>query len=242
MKISLQAQNVFLLLNFLPYLIQAWVTPQRTGRTVTSSRTYLNMANSSMGPGGGRQTKKQVNEMLQFMNEPIIDSVDQSNIQSGPPQDDDLAPLVKVIVKAADMRKADDIVAMRISKISTVAGFVVICSGNSRPQNQAIAAAITDEVEKAFGDECILLGNGVPEGNADSGWILLDYGDVLVHVMTPKSRLFYDIEGQWREKGVEYMDLSEQLLPNKGAQAGSSPPEAGGSMRGISEEDDPFWS
>ena len=37
---------------------------------------------------------------------------------------------------------------------------------------------------------------GVPEGSADSGWILLDYGEVMVHIMTPKSRLFYDIEGQ----------------------------------------------
>ena len=39
---------------------------------------------------------------------------------------------------------------------------------------------------------------GVPEGSADSGWILLDYGEVMVHIMTPKSRLFYDIEGQVR--------------------------------------------
>ena len=40
------------------------------------------------------------------------------------------------------------------------------------------------------------LKQGVPEGSADSGWILLDYGEVMVHIMTPKSRLFYDIEGQ----------------------------------------------
>ena len=194
-----------------------------------------------MGPGGGRQTKKQVEDMLEFINEPVTESVNQKFIQPGPPSDDDLAPLVRVIAKAADMRKADDVVAMRIAKISTVAGFVVICSGNSRPQNQAIAAAITDDVEEEFGGEYSLLGNGVPEGNADSGWILLDYGDVMVHIMTPKSRLFYDIEGQWKEKGGEYMELDDVLLPNLGT-IGDKAPQTGGSMGGISEEDDPFWS
>lgn len=200
----------------------------------------LSMAksNNQMGPGGGRQTKKQVDDMLEFMNEPVIETVDQSRVQPGPPTDDDLAPLIRTIAKAADMRKADDIVAMRIAKCSTVAGFVVICSGNSRPQNQAIAGAIKDDVEEVYDGEHSILGNGVAEGNADSGWILLDYGDVMVHIMTPKSRLFYDIEGQWRDKGGEYMDLADVLLPNSGSM-GSSP---AGTMEGITEEEDPFWS
>jgi ribosome-associated protein len=193
----------------------------------------------ALGPGGGRQSKKQVDEMLEFIYEPTTESVDQSKVDSGPPSADTLAPLVRVIAKAADMRKADDIVAMRIAKLSTVAGFIVICCGNSRPQNQAIAAAIKDDVAEEFDGEHSLLGNGVPEGNADSGWILLDYGDIMVHIMTPKSRLFYDIEGQWREKGGEYMDLSDVLLSDSktSSQTGGS-----GTMEGISEEDDPFWS
>lgn len=249
----LQLSTIFLL-NFLPCLISAWVAPtsfdmlyNKPTTTKTSSSFRLNpqsnliLNSKSMGPGGGRQTKKQVDDMVEFMNEPVTESVDQTKEQSGPPSDDDLAPLVRVIAKAADMRKANDVVAMRISKLSTVAGFVVICSGNSRPQNQAIAAAIKDDVDEKFGGEHRLLGNGVPEGNADSGWILLDYGDIIVHVMTPKSRLFYDIEGQWREKGGEYMDLDEVLLPNSGGMA-DLPVQSGGTMGGISEEDDPFWS
>jgi len=125
---------------------------------------------------------------------------------------------------------------MRISKVTTVAGFVIICTGNSRPQNQAIAAAIQDDIEEEFGYG--LRGNGVPEGSADSGWILLDFGDVMVHVMTPKSRLFYDIEGQWKGKGGEYMNLDDILIPNKVPEAAA----LSGAMTGISEEDDPFWS
>ena len=59
--------------------------------------------------------------------------------------------------------------------------------------------------------------------------------------MTPKSRLFYDIEGQWKQKDVEYMDISDVLLPNSGPM-GDKPSQVGGTMEGISEEDDPFWS
>lgn len=85
----------------------------------------------------------------------------------------------------------------------------MIVSGTSRPQNQAIAAAIVKDVEETFVDESTgvgkrCLGKGVPEGTADSGWILIDYGDVMVHVMTPKSRLFYDLEGQVRLKNDDW--------------------------------------
>jgi len=215
----------------LPALAQSWVAPTIT-RTATA--TKLSMA----GPGGGRESKKTVDGLMKFINEPVIsnESVDQSFNDDGPPEDDELAPFVRAIVKAADMRKAEGIIAMRISKVTTVAGFVIICTGNSRPQNQAIAAAIQDDIEEEFGYG--LRGNGVPEGSADSGWILLDFGDVMVHVMTPKSRLFYDIEGQWKGKGGEYMNLDDILIPNKVPEAAA----LSGAMTGISEEDDPFWS
>lgn len=222
----------------LPHLAHCWVT-SRTHITNYHAPTELSM---SQGPGGGRQSKKIVDDMMEFINEPVpsSESVDQSFVDEGPPEDDEMAPLVRVIAKAADMRKAEGIVAIRVSKVSTVASFVIICTGNSRPQNQAIAAAITDDVLEAFGEEYPLLGNGVPEGNADSGWILLDFGDVMVHVMTPKSRLFYDIEGQWKEKNCEYMNLDDVLLPNSAD--GDSASQMGGTMTGIAEEDDPFWS
>lgn len=203
--------------------------------------TSLPMAS---GPGGGRQSKKIQDEMLQSINTaPQGTDVDLSLLDLDvPPSLDELSPLVRTMATAADMRKADNIVAMRISKISTVASFIVICSGNSRPQNQAIAASIKDDVEKEFGGDYVMRGNGVPEGNADSGWILLDYGDVMVHVMTPKSRLFYDIEGQWREKGAEYMDLEDVLVKDFVMPPEVSEKEAGSTMLGIAEEDDPFWS
>lgn len=208
----------------------------RHGWTATCTNLFMN---------NGRQTKKIVNEMMEFMNEPVKadQTVDQSFVNPGPPEDDDLAPLVRTIAQAADMRKAENIIAMRISKVSAVCSFVMICTGNSRPQNQAIAAAIQNDVKDVFGGDVSLKGNGVPEGTADSGWILLDFGDVMVHVMTPKSRLFYDIEGQWREKGAEYMNLEDVLLPNSSTSSSTASDQSNTrTVISPSEEDDPFWS
>jgi ribosome-associated protein len=192
------------------------------------------------------------NEMLEFIDTPVTSKEMVGDIDSiaAAPEDDDLADLVRCIVRAADGRKADNIVAMRVSKVSTVTSFVVIATGNSRPQNQAITAVVKDEVEEAFG--FLPGGNGVPEGSADSGWTVLDYGSVMVHVMTPKSRLFYNVEGKWQDEGGEYMDISDAILPNVnfvkledgGSDSGDGDGEdtTGSTMEGVAEEDDPFWS
>lgn len=147
------------------------------------------------------------------------------------------------------MRKATDIVAMRVTHCTSLTNFVIVISGTSRPQNQAIANSIKSDVEEQFdGKRC--LGKGIPEGSADSGWILLDFGEVMVHVMTPKSRLFYDMEGQWRERGGEYLDLSDVLLDEVNGNGGVGSSVGGEdeeemSMRerlDVEKEEDPFWS
>lgn len=172
--------------------------------------------------------------MVDFIDKPMGSTVgdDPPNV---PPEQDELAGLVKCIAGAADGRKADNIVALRVSSISSLTSFMVVLSGNSRPQNQAIAAAIKDDVEEEFG---LLPAGGGPEGTADSGWMVLDYGSVMVHVMTPKSRLFYNIEGQWANKGGEYMDLAGVLLPNAPFQSTTM---TAGTME-LPENEDPFWS
>jgi hypothetical protein len=65
--------------------------------------------------------------------------------------------------------------------------------------------------------------------------MLLDYGGVMVHVMTPKSRLYYNVEGQWVQKGAKYVSLDGVLL---------EPPteDANTQQLDIPQEQDPFWS
>lgn len=160
-----------------------------------------------------KRDRSQVNDVLASITSPpeFPHSVDPLDLPPGPVSSDPLVPFVHTIVKAADMRKASDIVAMRVTSCTSLTSFVVIVSGTSRPQNQAIANAVSRDVEELHdGRRC--LGNGIPEGSADSGWILLDYGEVMVHVMTPKSRLFYDMDGVWRKRGGENLDLSDVLV------------------------------
>jgi ribosome-associated protein len=126
--------------------------------------------------------------------------------------DYDITHLVECIVKAADQRKANDIRAVFVEHVTTMASVLVFCNGNSRPQNAAIAASIQQDVQTQF--QLPLVGNGVPEGTPESGWMVLDFGSVMVHVMTPKSRLYYNIEGQWKEKGGRVMDMEHVLVPN----------------------------
>lgn len=214
--------------------VNGWVMPpnQRIKIIPTIPTTELSMAT-------GRAKNRQ-DDFLPEMSDMDESLVDVSLLDDGPPELDELAPLVRTMAKAADLRKAEQITALRVARVTTMTYFILVCTGNSRPQNQAIAASIQEDVEEKYGKEFVMRGNGVPEGNADSGWIVLDYGDVMVHIMTPKSRLFYDIEGQWRDKGGEYMDLEDVLLKEPIAPVKTD--DAGSTMLGIAEEDDPFWS
>ena len=89
-----------------------------------------------------------------------------------PLEEDDTLPWVETIAAAADARKGEEVYAIRVSSLTTVSSFFVLVSGNSRPQIQAIAAAIEEDMQEKHGVEPR---NG-GEGTADSGWILLDFG------------------------------------------------------------------
>jgi ribosome-associated protein len=94
----------------------------------------------------------------------------------------------------ADNRKAENIVILDVSKLSSVTDFFVIASGSSEPHLRAIRDEITDALRKDFG----LRPNGV-DGSTQTAWLALDYFDVIVHVMKPEARELYDLEGLWRD-------------------------------------------
>lgn len=80
-----------------------------------------------------------------------------------------------------------------IRNISVIADFFVICTGANSRQIQAIASAIEDKMS-----ELHVSARG-HEGNADTGWCLLDFGDIIVHIFGPMEREFYRLERLWSE-------------------------------------------
>ena len=116
-------------------------------------------------------------------------------VRTTPPPEIDKAPLdlARRIVELAEDKKAADIVLLEIAPLTTVADYLVLCSGGSERQLGAIADGIVEGL-KAEGIR-ILSREGAP----DSHWILLDAGAVVVHVFAPPERDFYALERLWAE-------------------------------------------
>jgi ribosome-associated protein len=112
-----------------------------------------------------------------------------------PPPETDKVPLelARRIVELAEDKKAADIILLEIAPLTTVADYLVLCSGGSERQLGAIADGITEGL-KAEGFRIISR-----EGAPDSHWILLDAGAVVVHVFAPPERDFYALERLWAE-------------------------------------------
>ena len=110
--------------------------------------------------------------------------------------------LTREIVKVLDRKKAMDIKVLRINELSIVADYFVIASGTSNTHVKSLA----DEVEYELSQKGIEPSH--IEGRA-TGWILLDYNDVLVHVFQPESRQYYNIERLWND--AARVDLSDVL-------------------------------
>ena len=104
----------------------------------------------------------------------------------------DIQACLKVVNEALLDVKAKDIIEMDVSSISNVSDAIVIASGTSTRHVKALANNVADEARKA-GFRPI----GI-EGERDAEWILIDLGYVVVHVMLPTARKFYDLESLWR--------------------------------------------
>jgi ribosome-associated protein len=107
--------------------------------------------------------------------------------------------LVKLVVNAAEGRKAREVVDIDLRKRSDVAEFFVICEGDTDRQTRAIADGIREATAakgiKPFG----------VTGESDGAWILMDYIDVIVHIFLPGERAFYDLESLWTTEKMEHM-------------------------------------
>ena len=110
------------------------------------------------------------------------------------------AQIARLAVDVASDKKATDIVLLDMQGVSSIADYFVICTGANPRQIRAIATAIDEKLSE----------QGVSsyhrEGAPDSGWLLLDYGDSIIHIFGPKEREYYRLERLWSNaKTVIYL-------------------------------------
>ena len=109
--------------------------------------------------------------------------------------------MAKLACRALDEKKGKDIKVIDIHEVSVIADYFVIASASNQNQVQAMVDNV-DEVLGRAGYECKQM-----EGYGTGGWILMDYGDIIVHAFCREDRLFYDLERIWRDGKV--LDESE---------------------------------
>ncbi|HEY8808064.1 MAG TPA: ribosome silencing factor [Candidatus Limnocylindria bacterium] len=104
--------------------------------------------------------------------------------------------LVDIVVEAAADKKAEDILVMNVSEVTSIADFFVLCSGRGERQVQAVADGIVERA-KAAGRNPV----GV-EGYSSGRWVLIDLGDVVVHAFVPEERDLYNLERLWGDAPI----------------------------------------
>jgi ribosome-associated protein len=101
--------------------------------------------------------------------------------------------LARTIVDMLEERKAENILLLDVQEVTILADYFVICSATSERQIRALSGDLSRQLKAEVGKPLNV------EGQADSGWVLVDYGDVIVHIFSPSMRTFYDLEGFWKE-------------------------------------------
>lgn len=116
--------------------------------------------------------------------------------------DNKIKEMVYLAVDALEDKKAEDICIIDISEVSVLADYFIIAGGSNTSQIQALSDAVDEKLGKA----------GYPlkqiEGYNNANWILLDFGDIIVHIFDRENRLFYDLERIWSDgKKVSIEDI-----------------------------------
>jgi ribosome-associated protein len=102
--------------------------------------------------------------------------------------------IARTIVTVLEEKKGEDIILLDLIGVCSFTDYFIICSGISERSIKALA----EEVRKAVKEKYSIMAQGV-EGDAQSGWILIDYGDVILHIFSKTLREYYQLEELWRE-------------------------------------------
>jgi ribosome-associated protein len=108
----------------------------------------------------------------------------------------DLDPEVQLAVRSAAEKKATDMTVLDLRQIASFAEFFIIASGANQRQVQAISDEIQEQLKKQLRTRAVRI-----EGYNTAEWVLMDYGDFIVHIFNKEAREFYDLERLWRDAG-----------------------------------------
>lgn len=101
--------------------------------------------------------------------------------------------MARIACAALEEKKSEDIKVISIDKVSTLADYFIIASGSNRNQVQAMVDSVDEAMGKAGYQPKQV------EGYQNANWILMDYGDLVIHVFDTENRVFYDLERIWRD-------------------------------------------
>ncbi len=137
------------------------------------------------------------------MSNPIVSKsvVDQANDQATPKRNLQLA---LTAARAAAENRGQDLVVLDMRKLTAIFDYFVIATGASRRQLHAISEEIDHALEEGMGDKRMSI-----SGYAESRWIVLDYGSVVIHIFDEETRDFYDLENLWAD--AARVDLTDTL-------------------------------
>ncbi len=108
----------------------------------------------------------------------------------------DTLEIARGIIDVLDDKKAEDIVLLDIRTAFPFADYFIICSASSERMINALIKAAVEQAHQSYGY------SGRIEGMPQDGWVLVDFGDVILHVMAPEQRQFYQIEEVWHEAKI----------------------------------------
>ncbi|MBD3617606.1 MAG: ribosome silencing factor [Gracilimonas sp.] len=116
----------------------------------------------------------------------------------------DSREMVEIITEALLSRKGKEITVLDVSELTTLTDYFVVCHGTSDVQIKALADAVEEDLQKKMGEKA-----WKKEGLQGRSWVILDFVNIVVHVMSKEKRDFYGIERMWNDADVTYIKDSD---------------------------------
>jgi ribosome-associated protein len=149
--------------------------------------------------GSRRRPRSACGPVVRYGKEQVLKQTDVSETIETVPD----SPSWLVAVRAAEEKQATDIRVLDLTGITSFADYFVICTGGNQRQVQAISDEVNLRMKRQLGELPINV-----EGYTQAEWVLADYGDMLVHIFSPKAREYYDLERLWR--GAKLVEIPEE--------------------------------